>query len=97
MKQSPKGLLSVSEVLSYLAGDCYFDKKAAVEYLGWSLRKLEHFLPEIPHFKHGGKTYFRRSQLDEYMDQFAIAGRRFEALDLKAMAAEAMNRLRGVK
>ena len=97
MKQPPQGLLSISEVLSYLAGDRYLDKKAAAEYLGWSPRKLEDFLSEIPHCRHGGKTYFRRSQLDQYMDQFAIRGRQLEGVDLKAMAAEAMNRLRGVK
>ena len=99
MKQQPQGLLSVSEVLSHLAmaKDCYFDKKAAARYLGWSPRKLDEFLSEIPHFKHGGKTYFKRSQLDQYMDEFAVAGRERDGLDLKAMAAEAMNRLRGVR
>jgi len=86
----PSGLIDVSEILRYLHGDCYLDKKSAAEYLSWSVRKLEQYLPEIPHFKHNGKVYFRRSQLDEYMSRFEVP---CEHEGLRLMTEEAMSKL----
>lgn len=45
------------------------DKAETADYLSVSLRNLEGRLKEIPHFRLGAKTLFRKSELDRYMEQ----------------------------
>lgn len=70
-------------------GDRYLRKRLAAQYLGWSVRKLENYLSEIPHYRHGGMLYFRVSALDAYMQRFEVE----PAPDLHSMADEVLARL----
>jgi len=89
----PTGTIGISEVLSYLRKERYLDKRAAAEYLCWSPRKLEEYLAEIRHFKHKGKVYFKRSELDKYMARFEVEASPGEDFDLRRLADETMARL----
>ena len=82
------GTIEISEVLSYLRRERYLDKKAAAEYLCWSSRKLEEYLPEIKHFKHKRKIYFKRSDLDKYMACFKVEASPGVDFDLRSLANE---------
>ncbi len=81
------GTVSVREILSYLAQaqDCYLDKRHAAGYLSISVRNLEDRLKEIPHFRLGAKTLFRKSEIDRYMEQHRENP---EAIDLERLANE---------
>ncbi len=63
-------LIRIEDVIAVIAGDCYMPKRAAAKYLGMSCRKLEG-LRGIERYRVGGKLYFRRSILDEYMQAHA--------------------------
>jgi excisionase family DNA binding protein len=59
--------IRIGEVISYLRTDHYMDKAEAAEYLGVGIRTLESWVDRIPHYKPGGKTLFRKSELDAFM------------------------------
>ena len=69
-------LISVREVLAYLAQDRYFTLKQSSEYLGISTRTIRDRLDEIPHYRVGSKMLlFKKSELDEWMLQFREGGK----------------------
>jgi excisionase family DNA binding protein len=59
--------IKIGEVISYLQTDCYLDKAESAKYLSVGIRTLESWLPRIPHYRPGGKTLFRKSELDAFM------------------------------
>ena len=66
-----QSLISVREVLSYLAQDCYLNLTQASEYLAMSTRSIRDRLDAIPHYRVGSKLLlFKRSELDEWMLQY---------------------------
>ena len=88
----PQGLIDIREILTYLASDRYMGKSKAAEYLGVSVRNIEG-RKDIPHFKLGGKTLYRKSELDRYMEQHRVAGT--EQRDLARLAEEALRAVCG--
>lgn len=72
-----QSLISVSEVLAYLAQDRYLNLAQASEYLAMSTRTIRDRLDEIPHYRIGTKLLlFRKSELDEWMEQHREGGNR---------------------
>ncbi len=80
ISQQPVGVVSVREVLLYLSQDRYLGKKEAAAYTSLSIRNLEARLPEIPHYRVGGKILFKKSELDRWLSQFREGGT--QSLDL---------------
>jgi len=68
--RQPAGVVSVAEVLLYLAQDRYLDKREAASYTSLSIRNLEARLPEIPHYRVGKKILFKKSELDHWMETY---------------------------
>ena len=90
--QVPKGLIDVQDVLRYLASDCYMDKSQTAEYMSISVRNLEGRLSQIPHFRLGVKTLFRKSEIDSYMERHRENP---EAIDLERLADEVVAQVLG--
>ena len=78
-------VVNVQDVLAYVRSDGYLSKRAASEYLGISVRNLEARLREIPHFRLGSKTLFKKSELDHWMERHRENS---EAIDLDKLADE---------
>jgi excisionase family DNA binding protein len=55
---------------AFLDADQYLSKRQASQYLGLSIRNLEQRLWEVPHFRVGGKTLFKKSELHEWMERY---------------------------
>ena len=89
--RQPAGVVSVAEVLLYLAQDRYLDKREAAAYTCLSTRNLEARLPEIPHYRVGRKILFKKSELDRWLEQF----REGDSRNLDLIADEAVKALRG--
>jgi hypothetical protein len=70
-----RGLVPVSEVVAYIASDCYLDKRASAVYLSVSVRTLEG-LPELRRYRIGKGVRYRRSELDAWMARHAEEPRR---------------------
>ena len=68
----PSGLIDIEEVLAYLQTDCHMGMRRAAEYLGMSERKFGGLLKEIPKFKVGGQWLIRKSELDQWMEQYRV-------------------------
>ena len=67
-------LVSVKEILAYLAQDHYLNLAQASEYLGISKRTLRD-LDDVPRYRIGTKILlFKKSELDEWMAQFREGG-----------------------
>jgi excisionase family DNA binding protein len=66
---SAEGTVSVAEVLRYLAQDRYFTLDEVCHYLSLSERTIRKLLPEIKHFRVGSKLLFKKSDVDQWMDQ----------------------------
>ena len=92
MVQPLEGTVSVREILSYLERDRFFDKRQASEYLSISVRNLEARLLEIPHFRLGSKTLFKKSEIDSYMERHRENP---EAIDLERLADEVVMEVLG--
>jgi len=60
-------LISIAEVLDYLQTDSYLDKTHAAAYLGVSVRTFESWMEQIPRYRPGGKSLFKKSELDAFM------------------------------
>ncbi len=70
-----ESLISVREVLAYLAQDCYLNLAQGSEYLAMSTRTIRDRLDEIPHYRVGSKMLlFRKSELDEWLLQYREGG-----------------------
>jgi excisionase family DNA binding protein len=85
-------IVDVQEVLAYVRSDGYLSKRAASEYLGISIRTLEARLKEIPHFRLGSKTLFKKSELDSWMERHRENP---EAIDLERLADEVVMEVLG--
>ena len=59
-------LVRVGEVISYLDSDRFMDKREAAEYCGVSIRTLDGW-KGLPRYRPSGKTLFRRSEIDAFM------------------------------
>jgi len=69
------GVVSVREILAYVAQDQYFNLNGASGYLGFSKRGIRDRLDEIPHYRIGTKLLlFKKSELDAWMLQFREGG-----------------------
>jgi len=69
-------LISVREVLPYLAQDRYLNLTQASEYLSMSSRTLRDRLDDIPHYRVGSKLLlFKKSELDAWMLQYREGGK----------------------
>ena len=84
-------LVSVKEILGYLAQDRYMGKREAAAYTGLSIRTLEGRLDEIPHFLVGNKILFKKSELDRWMETH----RQGNSHNLDRIADEAIEALKG--
>jgi len=84
-------LVSVKEILGYLAQDRYMGKREAAAYTGLSIRTLEGRLDEIPHFLVGKKKLFKKSELDLWMETH----RQGNSHNLDRIADEAIEALKG--
>lgn len=69
MKIDTNTVVPVTEIMSYLRQDGYLDKVAAAEYLGVSVRTLEGWMDRLPRYRPGGKSLFRKSELDAFMER----------------------------
>ena len=88
--QRPVGVVSVREELAYLAQDRCFDKKGLAEYWTSSTRFIETHLQKIPHFRlFGSKLIFRKSEIDEWMEQWRESG----GADLNQIADEVVEQV----
>ncbi len=88
--RQPAGVVSVAEVLLYLAQDRYLDKREAASYTSLSIRNLEARLAEIPHYRVGKKILFKKSELDHWMESHREGG----SHDLDKIADDAVKTLR---
>jgi len=82
-------LVSVKEILGYMAQDRYLGKREAAEYTSLSTRTLEGRLDKIPHFRVGKKILFKKSELDRWMEQYREGGNQ----NLDRIADEAIESL----
>jgi hypothetical protein len=73
------------EAIDYLRNDRYVDKRGASSFLGISKRTLDSLLPTIPHYRIKKKIFFKRSELDEWMQSHRV---RPTSQDLKRLADE---------
>ena len=77
------GTVSVREILAYLEADRFMDLKEVTKYLPLSEKTIRNNLNEIPHFKYGRKFFFRRSEIDRWLEGFRVTGKEVdEALEL---------------
>ncbi len=83
-------VVSVQEILSYVAQDRYMDKREAAEYTSLSIRNLESRLGEIPHFRVGKKVVFKKSELDHWIEKYREGG----SHNLDRIADEAIESLK---
>jgi len=67
MRQSPHGIVSVSEILAYLNQDRYLSLSETCRYISLSERTIRERLSEIPHFRLGSKLLFRKSEMDKWL------------------------------
>ena len=84
-------LVSVKEVLGYMAQDRYMGKRQAAAYTSLSIRTLEGRLDEIPHFRLNKKVLFKKSELDRWMEGYREGGSR----NLDRVVDEALESIQG--
>ncbi len=70
MKRIVEGTVSVLEILNYIASDRFLALRDASKYLSLSEKTIRSRLPEIPHYRYGQKLLFRKSELDQWMQQW---------------------------
>ena len=70
MEQVSQGTVSVREILNYFDHDRYLSLSEAEKYLSLSKRNIRNRLAEIPHLRVGKKLLFKKSELDEWMEQY---------------------------
>jgi excisionase family DNA binding protein len=69
-------LVSVKEILGYLAQDRYLNLTEASGYLGFSKRGIRDRLDEIPHRRLGTRLLlFKKSELDTWLEQYREGGK----------------------
>ena len=68
------GVVSVREILAYMAQDQYFNLAGASQYTSISKSTLRH-RDDLPRYKVGKKILlFKKSELDEWLSQFREGG-----------------------
>jgi len=68
------GVVSVREILAYMAQDQYFNLSGASKYTSISKSTLRH-RDDLPRYKVGTKILlFRKSELDTWLSQFREGG-----------------------
>ena len=72
MSNIPTGTIDIEEVLQWLLTDCHMGVRQAAEYMGVSERKFSGLLKEIPKFKVGGQWLIRKSELDQWLEQYRV-------------------------
>ncbi len=75
------------EVASCSPDDHLMGMRETAAYSGLSVTTLRKRLAEIPHFRVGGKTLFRKSEFDHWLEGYR---ERSEDLDLQRIADEAL-------
>ncbi len=66
------GIVSVREILNYIEQDRFLTLKEAAAYVRLSQRTLRRQINQIQPrpFKYGGKLLFKKSDLDQWMEQY---------------------------
>jgi excisionase family DNA binding protein len=85
-------VVTVADVLQFIAQDGYLGKRAAASFVGLGLRTLEKHKGEIPTYKIGKRVLYRRSELIQWVERHRVPGP-VEAASLKS-GAIALNRSR---
>ena len=68
------GVVSVREILAYIAQDQYFNLAGASKYLSMSKRTLRDL--DVPCYRVSSKLLlFKKSELDEWLSQFKEGGK----------------------
>ena len=70
MSHVPVNVVSVEEILAQLSQDRYLCLSETSEYINLSERTIREKLSEIPHFRVGSKVLFKKSEVDEWMQQY---------------------------
>ena len=68
----PTGTVDVEEVLAWLQTDRYMGKKESAKYLCMGEKKFRAQSKSMPKYKVGGTWVFKRSELDEWMEQYRV-------------------------
>jgi excisionase family DNA binding protein len=82
-----QGMVSVAEILRYIAEDRYLAEREARQYLSLSERNIRNHLGEIKHYRVGQKLLFKKSDLDRWMDRYVEPSNQ---LDLHRLADEVL-------
>ena len=85
-----EGIVSVREILAYVAQDRYLSLTEAAEYLPFCKLTISKHLPEIPHFRYNRKIFFRKSDLDQWAERYRVRPEDKEVLDKAMEIAERM-------
>ena len=72
MSNAPTGTVDVEEILGWLQTDRFMGKKESRQYLGMGEKKFRAQSKLMPKYKVGGIWVFKRSELDEWMEQFRV-------------------------
>ena len=60
----------LNELLAALEVDVYMSPAQLASYLSVSPSFIEKHLDEIPHFRRGRKIWFRKSEIDQWMEGY---------------------------
>jgi excisionase family DNA binding protein len=90
----PKGNVSVAEILAYLEQDRYLSKKDASKYLALSVRTMDSWIYEIPHYRVGKKMLFKKSELDKWMERYRESPQK---INLNSIVEDAVRQVLGEK
>jgi excisionase family DNA binding protein len=90
------GHVTVAEILAYLQSDCYYSKKAATQYCGTGIKKIEEAISngKLRAFTVGRKILIRKSDIDAWIQggEVTRADRMVSKNDLQNLTAKALER-----
>ena len=66
------GTVSVAEILAFIEQDRFLTLKEAASYLPFCALTISKHLNVIPHFRYGRKIFFRKSELDRWVERWRI-------------------------
>ena len=72
MSNVPTGTVDVEEILGWLQTDRFMGKRESAHYLGMGEKKFRAQSKSMPKYKVGGTWVFKRSELDEWMEQYRV-------------------------
>ena len=70
MKRIVEGTVSVLEILNYIDSDRFLTLRDTSKYLSLCDKTIRSRLSEIPHYRYGRQLLFRKSELDQWMQQW---------------------------